>query len=238
MPHHITPFEEALDKLRKRVHEMGSAIIAQTETCFRVFSSAELVPIEELKKNEKRIDKFELKVDKICQRIFALQQPIANDLRFIMSALKLDNEMERIGDLAYEIAKRAESIREFPEFISQFEIDTFAEKVYKTVKSSVESLIFSDVEIAHELLRNESVIREEHRNIEDAIIQEMTKKSEVILVATNLILTLRHLERIAEHAFNIAESVIFQVDGIVMKHLKKKKENHQEKTSTDNETEA
>lgn len=213
-----THFEQELEKLRKRIIEMSDLVEIQVEKSITALLTGNKDLVKQIEENENKIDDIDVKIDKLCQRIFALVQPVASDLRLIMSSLKIDNELERIADIALSIAKRAESIREQPEIITKFKINEIANHSKEIFSKAILSYIEKDVVKAKELLLNKDFIKDLNQKLHSKIINEMTKKSEVIVVATNLIIVLQQIERLADHAVNIAESVVFWIDGKIIKH--------------------
>jgi phosphate transport system protein len=164
-------------------------------------------------KNEDRIDKLEIKIDKLCQRIFALAQPVATDLRFIMSSLRIGNEIERIGDISLDIIDRAPSVTIYKKILKPYKIYELAEEVIRIADKTSEAYTNNNSELAAELIQSCRKAEELCNNIFQDVISNMGKKSEVITIATDLILIVRDLERVTNHLGNISESVIFIVEG-------------------------
>lgn len=208
---------------------MNSLACNQVTGALKVLLTGASDEIPVIEKTEHRIDKLDVKIDKLCQRIFALQQPVASDLRFIMASLRIGNELERIGDLAMSIINKTEIVREQPEIISKFGIDAIAGLSDTIARKTFEGYVFSDVTLIGEIFSLNEEIKEKCQLALHEIIVEMTNKSEVIVVATNLILILRQIERLADHCTNIAESLSFMVNGEIVKH--KPKHNDHEKDS-------
>jgi phosphate transport system protein len=211
-------FQEELIKLRKRIIKMFLLTESQIERAFIAVTNRDFETDDTALKNENRIDRLDTKIDKLCQRIFALAQPVATDLRFIMSSLRIGNEIERIGDIAYDIIGRSEAVRPFPETLTEFHITNLFSDVQQLVASAAEAYTNNNSELAKEILTACRNSEESCKSIFNEIISQMTEKSQVILIATDLILVIRDLERITSHLRNIAESVIFIVEGKRMKH--------------------
>jgi phosphate transport system protein len=184
----------------------------QLEQGFRSMSGDEAAG-KVVVKNEDRLDKLEVKIDKLCQRIFALAQPVANDLRFIMSSLRIGNEIERIGDISMDIIERAPSVKAYKKIIRPYKINELAEEVIKIAGKTSEAYANNNNELATELVKHCNKTEESCNKIFQQIISNMGKKSDVITIATDLILIVRDLERIVNHLKAISESVIFIVEG-------------------------
>jgi phosphate transport system protein len=175
---------------------------------------------KEVKKVENKIDKLDIKIDEICQRIFALQQPVASDLRFIMAAMQISNEIERIGDLAISIIKKNKNIKEKHDLIGKFEIATIAKEVEVVMVKTNECFLTRDSAVIASIFVLNNAIKDKVDEVILAIINEMKANSKVVVSGTNLVLVLKHLERISEHCSNIAESVYFMVNAKIIKHEK------------------
>ena len=206
-------FQEELGKLRKRIIKMFILVNCQLDKSFQSVSSQDFEINDTAMKNESRIDKLDIKIDKLCQRIFALAQPVATDLRFIMSSLRIGNEIERIGDIALDIIGRSETVRPYQETLEQYRVSELFREVMKLTGQSAEAYTNNNNELAKEIVIACEKTEETCKLVFHEIISQMTVKSDVIIIATDLILIIRDLERIANHMENIAESVVFIVEG-------------------------
>jgi phosphate transport system protein len=169
---------------------------------------------------EDKIDHLDSKIDKFCQELVALGQPVAKDLRFIMATIKIDNDLERIGDIAAGIAGKIESIKDILSLLKSLKVDDFASFSENMIKDSIDCFVNSDVPLAKIILRNVNESEKKHQEIFRNLVTEMTKDNSIIPSATDLVLVLRHITRLADHATNIAEEVIFLVEGKTVKHQK------------------
>ncbi len=215
----MTHFEMELEKLRDVIKKIGTLAVSQVGESVKALL---FEPIEgkEVKKTEIKIDKLDVKIDEICQSIFALQQPVASDLRFIMASLQISNEIERIGDLAVSVIKRAKNIKEKHDLISKFEIGDLAKEVELITAKTNECLSTQDEKTISEILTLNKSIKSKGDAIIDKIIEEMKSHSKVVVSGTNLVIALKHLERISDHSSNIAEYVYFMVNAKIIKHEK------------------
>jgi phosphate transport system protein len=215
----MTHFEIELDKLKNVIIKIGTLAESQVSESVKALL---FEPIEgkEVKKTEIKIDKLDIKIDEICQSIFALQQPVASDLRFIMASMQISNEIERIGDLAVSVIKRAKNIKEKHALISKFEIADFAKKVELVTIKTNQCLLTKDETTIAEILILNKAIKLKGDEIIDNIINAMKTQSKVVVSGTNLVIALKHLERISDHSSNIAEYVYFMVNARIIKHEK------------------
>lgn len=213
-----TFFQAELAKLKKRIIKMFMLVDTQLEKAAQSLQNQDFELIDSAMQNEIRIDKLDIKVDKLCQKIFALAQPVATDLRFIMSSLKIGNELERIGDIALDIINRSEAVRSYEEILTQYRIYELLSDVRAINRRSIEAYTNNNSELAKEIIGSCKQSDEVCKSAFNEIIGQMADKSEVITIATDLILIIRDMERISSHLENVAESIVFIVEGKRMKH--------------------
>lgn len=216
-----THFEIELEKLKGIIEKIG--ILAQTqvgEAVKALLSEPEVADTKSIKKTEDKIDRLDVKIDEICQSIFALKQPVASDLRFIMSAMQISNEIERIGDLSISIVRKSKNIKDKHNLISKFLIADIARKVETiTVKTNACFLTRDENTIGEIFVLNKN-IKNECDDAVHHIINEMKVNGKAVVSGTNLVIVLKHLERISEHCTNIAEYVYFMIHAKIIKHEK------------------
>ncbi|TRZ64142.1 phosphate transport system regulatory protein PhoU [bacterium] len=212
--------EEELDQLRTQIIKMGSLVEEQIDFAVRCLleSNTELGKL--VIERDKQVDKFDVKIDKQCQRIFALTQPVAFDLRLIMSALRINNELERMGDIALNIVERAEPLTPRLQEIKEIGFEEMIEKVKIMVSKTIDSFVNNDHEIALGIMKSDDVIDELDKTIFYKLIDKMNEDNTFITTGAHAISLLRHLERLADHSTNIAEEVVFLVDAKIVKHKK------------------
>jgi len=211
--------EIELDKLKSIIGKIGQLAESQVNEAVKLLTQdPEVAGGKVIKKTETKIDKLDVKIDEICQSIFALQQPVASDLRFIMSAMQISNEIERIGDLSISIVKRSKNIKEKHDLIVKFDIAEIAKQVELVTNKTNECFVTRDGNTIGEIFVLNKDIK---NNCEDAIhdiINEMKSNSKAVVSGTNLVIVLKHLERISEHCTNIAEYVYFMINAKIIKH--------------------
>jgi len=212
-------FEIELEKLKNVIIKIGNLAEGQVNECVKALLSE---PIEgkEVKKTESQIDKLDVKIDEICQSIFALQQPVASDLRFIMAAMQISNEIERIGDLAVSIIGRSKNIKDKHDLIAKFEIADLAKQVEIITIKTNECFLTRDEGVIGEVFVLNKTIKNKCEDAIHGIIGEMKSHSKTVVSGTNLVIVMKHLERISEHCTNIAEYVHFMIKAKIIKHEK------------------
>lgn len=212
-------FEDDLDKLRTRVIRMGSIVEEQVEFAFRALIEGNTELAKLVMERDEKVDKLDMKIDKQCQKIFALHQPVASDLRLLLVALKINNELERIGDLAFNIARHSLLLAKPQELAERLGLQRITQGVYTMMKSSLDAFINSDPNLALHIMRTDSQIDALERDISNTMIELMKGDVELIEPGVQIIIILRNLERMADQATNIAENVIFLVDAKLVRHV-------------------
>lgn len=223
-------FEQELEKLNKRILKMGNLVYAQVHNSLEALLTCNLDLAQHVVGLDNKVDKLDVKIDKLCQRIFALTQPVATDLRLIMSALKINNDLERLGDLAVNISAKIEGISEYREILTELHVDELAGMADLIVKDVVNILHTRNTTFVKDIFTSANAIEAKVQAISGRILDEMMHKSEVIVVATNLMIILTQIDRIAGYSTNIAESVVFIVEGRMIKHKNPFKEEKPEAT--------
>lgn len=214
-----THFEIELEKLKNVIIKIGNLAEVQVNESVKALLSE---PIEgkEVKKTEVKIDKLDVKIDEICQTIFALYQPVASDLRFIMASLQISNEIERVGDLAISVIKRTKNIKDKHDLIAKFKIAEFSKDIESIMLKTNECFVTRDENLIQEIfsINNKIQINGDAAIID--IMAEMKLHSKTVVSGTNLVIVLKHLERMANHCTNIAEYIYFMVNAKIIKHEK------------------
>jgi len=213
-------FELELEKLNKRILKMGNLVAEQVHNSLMALLNGDIELAHQIINNDHMVDKLDVKIDKLCQRIFALTQPVASDLRLIMSALKMNNDLERMGDHAVSIASKVESVSEYRAVLTELHIDEVVRMVDSIVNDVITILNSRNTTFVKDIFDLAHSIEEKVQAVSAGIIEEMMHKTEVIVVATQLILILTTIERLAAYSTNIAETVIFIVEGNLVKHKK------------------
>lgn len=165
-----------------------------------------------------KIDHMEVDVEEECLKILALYQPVAIDLRFIITALKMNNDLERIGDLAVNIAERSQFLAAQPKIDVPFDFDRMAEKTQLMLRKSLDALVNMDCKLAHEVCAADDEVDTINRKMYNQVKDGIRSHPEWLESLIHLLSVSRDLERIADHTTNIAEDVIYMVKGEVVRH--------------------
>jgi len=211
-------FDSELEKLARKVDQMCSQVNQQLLDVIRALKTSDLPLAKKVINNDEFINNLDVKIDKLCQKIFALQQPVASDLRYIIAALKINNDLERIGDHAANIAKRIEPLQDYPRLIEDLNINLIGEKTIALFADVVELVKTHDLTFAIKIINKAETIKDECEDIASNILGEMMHQSEVVVVAANILIIINLFERIASYSTNVAESMTFVVNGEIVKH--------------------
>jgi len=210
--------DEHLEKLKTRVLKMCSLVDEQVQNAIKSVEEDNLELAQSVIDRDKKVNKYDIKIDKICQRIFALAQPVAMDLRYIMSSLTINSNLERIGDIAVNIAENVLIVKKKPEFYHDTKLEEMFNLTKRMLKNSIDAFIGANPELAKEVIQTDDVV--DRLNAENhQILKSMMKQSpENIEGAVALLVISRELERLADHSTNIAEDVFFIVEAQMIKH--------------------
>ncbi len=211
-------FQEQLQILKVTLYEMASAVELSISRAITSLVERDNRLADEVIKNDQRINDLEIRVDEQCLKLLALQQPLAVDLRFITSAMKINNDLERMGDHAVNIAERAKMLNEKELLKPLIDIPRMAKVAQSMVKDSLDSFIHADVEKARAVCVRDDEVDQFDDQIFRELLTYMIEDARTISRSINLILISKNLERIADLSTNIAEEVIFIYQAQVIKH--------------------
>jgi len=214
-------FDLELKKLSEKVVKMCSQVNKQVNDALIALNQYDIELAKKVINNDHEINSLDVKIDKLCQNIFALQHPVARDLRYILSALKINNDLERVGDHAVNIAKRIAPLEDYRQLVSDLGVDKVTKEtsiLFADVLSLVET---HDLNFCKKIYQRSATLKEDCKSIAEQILNEMMNKSEVVVVASNILIIVNLIERIAGYSNNMAESITFVVEGEIVKHKKK-----------------
>ena len=214
-----THLKNELNFLKKMLLEIST--LAEDSLVKAVKAATDLDPkvAKEVIDQDKRIDALEVELEEDCLKALALYQPVASDLRFIVSVLKINNDLERIGDLACNIAGRTISMSAAPQPIDPpFDLAEMAKITLKMVNDSLKALIIEDTEVAQKVCETDSIVDDIHSETYIRITERIIETPASAPLLIQYLSISRHLERIADYATNIAEDVIYLIDGKIVRH--------------------
>lgn len=207
-----------LERLKEKLLSLSTTV---EESVYNAVKSVQENNREAAKKvirSDTAIDEVEVEVEEECLKILALHQPVAIDLRFVISVLKINNDLERIGDLAVNIAQRELYLGKLESIDIPFDFETMARKTRKMLKNALDSLIQMNAPLANEVCQADKEVDAIHRDMYDQVFSEIKKRPEHTEALIQYLSISRHVERIADYATNIAEDVIYMIDGQIVRH--------------------
>ena len=211
-------FQRELEKLKKKILSLGAMVEERVYMATKVIENRDPNLATQIIKADHEIDEMEVDVEEECLKVLALHQPVAVDLRFITAVIKINNDLERIGDEAVNIAERVQSISKSDLVSFHFDYSIMAEKAAAMLKQSLDALVNLDIDIALKVCTLDDEVDEIQSKAYRQIKQAIKENPEEITYLLNLYLISRHLERIADHATNIAEEVIYLIEGEIVRH--------------------
>jgi len=211
-------FIEELDYLRSRLLEMSALVEDSVYRSVLCLSDKDPGQAQRVLQNEAEINRMEIEIDDLATRLLALQQPMATDLRLLTSAIKINNDLERMGDLAVNIVERALSLINEPLIKPLIDIPAMANRVQSMIRKSLDSFVKRDAELARTVLVSDDSVDELRDAIYEELISHMERDPKEVRQGINLMFIARNLERLADHATNIAEDVLFLVEGVDVRH--------------------
>lgn len=207
-----------LDDLRRELLTMGALVEDAANKAINALINRDEALAREVIESDPEIDLKEVEVEEECLKLLALHQPVAVDLRYIITCLKVNNDLERMGDLAVNIGERAFYLARHAPLAPPAELTVMIDKVRGMVRDSLDSLVRQDVALARSVLSRDDDIDDHNRHIFDLMSAAMMKEPALTKRAIALMSSSRYLERIADHATNIAEDVIFMAEGEIIRH--------------------
>ncbi|HHT9104604.1 MAG TPA: phosphate signaling complex protein PhoU [Candidatus Wujingus californicus] len=211
-------FDQQLGALRKNLIQMASLVETAIANAIKSLIERDSKLAQAVIKSDEGIDSLELEIDKQCVDLLALRQPLAIDLRFITSSIKITNNLERMGDLAVNIAERVIPLSQEPQLKPLIDIPRMATITQTMVKDSIDAFVNRDTELARSVYERDSTVDALNDQIFRELLTYMMQDPGNITRAVHLVLISRHLERIADHSTNIAEEIVYIVKAKVVKH--------------------
>jgi len=210
--------QKEIDKLKKKILFLFAVVEENVQLAIKAVQNKDSKLADKIIAGDDEVDQLEVEIEEECLKILALNQPVAIDLRYIISVLKVNNDLERIGDLAVTIAKRTKSIAVADNFETDFDFSSMADKVLEMLKGSLDALINFDVSLAYRVCRIDNEVDECHKKMFYLIKDKISQKPEKIDQLISYFSVSRCLERIADHATNISEDVIYMKEGVIIRH--------------------
>jgi phosphate transport system protein len=213
-----TRFQQGLDELRTKLLVMGGMAEHAIDLAVRAIRERDLQAANQVLAHEEEINTIEREIDELGFDLLAMQQPMAVDLRFILAIIKINADLERVGDQAVNVAQRAIDLAQFPPADLPIDIPRMAELASEMVRTALEAFLSGDANRAQGVLETDDHVDRMNREIFTVITTAIKDRPEIARQALDTLVVARNLERIADHATNIAEDVIFWKRGYDVRH--------------------
>lgn len=217
-------FDEELIELRRKLLHMAAHVEEAITLAVRSLKERKEMLAHEVLSGEEVTNDADIAIDELGMRLLALRQPMASDLRFITSAMKIGSDLERIGDLAVNIAQRSLALLQSPPLKPLLDIPEMSALAQRMVRDAIKAFVERDEALAREVCKRDDIVDHYNDQIFRELLTYMMADPATISRAMDLILVSRNLERIADHATNIAEDVIYIVSGKTIKHHAEEKD--------------
>ncbi|HJT30696.1 MAG TPA: phosphate signaling complex protein PhoU [Pirellulales bacterium] len=215
MPKHL---QRQIDQLKQKILFVGSMVEGAIATAVAALVNRDESLARKVMEEDAEIDRMEVDVEEDCAKILALYQPVAGDLRFVIAVLKINNDLERMGDQAKNIAKRVLYLARVDQVEVPVDFRGMAARAQDMVKRSLDALVQGDSSLAHQVRQDDDELDEMRRTIHEKIRAAIRARPEQIEALMKLYSVAKHLERMGDMATNVAEDVIYMVEGDIVRH--------------------
>jgi len=213
-------YEEELKKLREEILYMGGLVEDQIQKSVKSLVDRDSDLATVIIERDHEVNRLDVEIDELCIKLLALHQPAGRDLRFITTGLKITTDLERIGDMAVNICERALELNQEPQLKPYIDIPRMARISQRMIRESLDAFVREDTELALKVCRDDDEVDQLNAQIFRETLTFMLENAQTISRATKISSVSKYLERIADHATNIAEMVIFMVKGKSIRHMK------------------
>ncbi len=211
-------FRKEVNKLTQMILNLGALVEQNVQQAVKALKDQDLRLAERIIYKDGLVDQMEVDIEEECQKVLALHQPVANDLRYIITILKVNGELERIGDIAVNVAKRARYLAADRETSISFDFSEISEKAGTMLRNSLDAFVNMDDALAYEVCAADEEVNMLKRSFVTAVKAAIRKDPDKLDALLQVFAASRHLERIADHATNIAEDVIYLIKGEIVRH--------------------
>jgi len=210
--------DQDLDRVRQMLLRMGGMVEGMAAKATQALLERSARLCAEVIEGDREVDQLEIEIDEMCHSILGRKQPTAVDLRFLVAVMKINSDLERIGDSAVNIAQSVEQINDQPQLKPYIDLPHLSELVQKMVRNSLDAFVRKDAKLATEVCGSDDEVDGLYKQIFRELLTYMIEDPKTVSRALHLLLISRNLERIADHATNIAEDVIYYVEGRDIRH--------------------
>ena len=210
-------FNREMTKLQKQFLLLGSMVEEKARKACGIIEKPDDEIVQELLTSDWEVDEKEVEIEEECLKILALHQPVASDLRYLIAVIKINSELERMADIAVNIAKRVQTINKQSKLDFNFDYSVMTSRVVAMLKKSLDALVTKDVELARELFIDDELVDRERNKVYKEVTYQLNEQPGHSACLLNQYLLSRHLERIGDRCTNIAEEIIYLVEGEIIR---------------------
>ena len=207
-----------IERLNQSLLRVSSMVEEMIDKATQALSTKKYALADEVVSSDEFVDQSEVRVEEECLKMLALHQPVAVDLRRIATVMKVNNDLERIADLAVSIAQRAKAMDEYPAFTIPDLVPQMVVLATQMVRGAMDAFVNMDAAAARRIMAMDSSVDQYNRDIITMLQNDIQKRPELVAPAMHCFSAVRHIERIADHATNIAEDVVYLVEGDIVRH--------------------
>ena len=211
-------FSEELQLLKQRLLEMGDLAASRIDRAMAGLIARDSLILGEVIQGDESVNDYQIEIDDRCFKLLALRQPMATDLRLIMATTRITSDLERVGDLAVNIAEAAARYIQNPQVKPLIDLPKMSELAQQMLRDALSSFVSGEVAMASDVLKRDDMLDDLKRQVFQDLLTYMLNNPELVAPALDLVLISRHLERVGDHATNIAEDIIFLVEGRDIRH--------------------
>jgi phosphate transport system protein len=210
--------QREIEKLKRQILALGAEVEDDVRAAVRAVEDRDPALAETVIRREAQTNAMEVDVEEECLKILALHQPVAGDLRYIIAVLKINNDLERIGDLAVHVAERSQSLVQQPSLDIPFGLGLMADKAQQMLNNVLDAFVYVSAAAARDVCAADREIDDLNREIIQHVKGAVARSPESFEAELQILHIARHLERIADHATNIAEDLIYLIEGRIVRH--------------------
>jgi phosphate transport system protein len=210
--------ERDLDQLRHELLSLFGLVEQMIAKAFQALRDRRVDLAAEVIESDEVVDSREVKIEEECLKLLALHQPVARDLRWLTMVIKINSDLERMADLACNIAERAEALHRAPNFPIPDRLQKMVQEANTMVRCALDAFVDTDVELARQVIKSDDSVDQLNREVIAELLQRMKADPDEVEAALHCFSAARHLERVADLAENLAEDVIYMVDGQIVRH--------------------
>lgn len=214
-------FTQEIENLKTNLIKMASVVDDMVERSIQAIETGDIELCKGIKAKDLEVDAYDNLIQTQCENILALFQPFATDLRFVLSSLMINNQLERCGDIAVNISQRIKKTYSNKSLIDESQITEMAKKAKEMLRKAIDAFVLKNKELAQEVLKSDEEVDQLNKKSFKYLVEQMKNDSAIIETGAHLLILSRHIERLADHATNIAENIIFYIDGNLVSHYKK-----------------